>query len=82
VFSPLHHRAIIDLSGRRLEAVGDILDKDFEILDSGRVAGRVSRAWFRIRDTYGVEVAPGEDDALMICIAVCLDRIHHDEERR
>jgi uncharacterized protein YxjI len=33
-------------------------------------------------DTYGVEVAPGEDDALMICIAVCLDRIHHDEEQR
>jgi len=29
-----------------------------------------------------VDVAPGQDDALMICIAVCLDRIHHDEERR
>jgi uncharacterized protein YxjI len=82
VLSPLHHRAVIDLPGRRLEAVGDIIGKDFEIRDGHNVVGRVSRAWFRVRDTYGVEVEPGEDDALMICIAVCLDRIHHDEEER
>ena len=82
VFSPLHHRAIIDLPGGRLEAVGNFVGKDFEIRDWGRVAARVSRSWFRVRDTYGVEVEEGEDDVLMICIAVCLDRIHHDEEQR
>jgi uncharacterized protein YxjI len=83
VFSPLHHRANIDLAdGRRLEAVGNLLDKDFEIRDGHRVLARTSRAWFRVRDTYGVDVAPGENDALMIAIAVCLDRIHEEEERR
>jgi uncharacterized protein YxjI len=83
VFSPLHHRANIDLAGGgRLEAVGNLIDKDFEIRDGGQPIARVSRAWFRVRDTYGVDVAPGQDDALIICIAVCLDRIHHDEERR
>lgn len=82
VFSPLHHRAVIDLAdGGRLEAVGNITGKDFEIRDGHHVLGRVSRAWFRIRDTYGVETAPGADDALMICIAVCLDRIHQEEEQ-
>ena len=81
VFSPLHHRAAIDLAdGGRLEASGNIIGKDFEIRDGHRVLARVSRAWFRVRDTYGVDVAPDEDDALMICIAVCLDRIHADEE--
>ena len=39
----------------------------------------VSRSWFRIRDAYGVDVAPGENDALIICIAICLDRIHDTE---
>jgi uncharacterized protein YxjI len=83
VFSPLHHRAHIDLAGGgRLEAVGDIIDKEFEVRDGHRVVARISRKWFRVRDTYGVDVAPGENDALMICIAVCLDRIHHDEEER
>jgi uncharacterized protein YxjI len=83
VISPLRHRAIIDLAdGRRLEAVGNLFDKDFDILDGGQAVARISRSWFRIRDTYGVEVAPGENDALMICIAVCLDRIHQEEEHR
>jgi uncharacterized protein YxjI len=81
VFSPLHHRAAVDLAdGRRLEAVGNIIDKDFEIRDGHRVVARVSRAWFRVRDTYGIDVAPGENDALMIAVAVCLDRIHAEEE--
>ena len=81
VFSPLHHRANIDLGGGgRLEAVGNIIDKDFEIRDGGQVIARVSRAWFRIRDTYGVDVAPGQNDAFIICAAVCLDRIHAEEE--
>ena len=59
VISPLHHRAIIDIAGRgRLEAVGNIIDKDFEIRDGGQVVAQISRAWFRLRDTYGVDVAP------------------------
>jgi uncharacterized protein YxjI len=83
VISPLHHRSVIDIPGReRLEAVGNLIDKDFEIRDGGYVVAQISRAWFRVRDTYGVDVAPGENDALFICIAICLDRIHNDEERR
>jgi uncharacterized protein YxjI len=46
------------------------------------VIGRISRQWFRVRDTYGVEVAPGADDAFVISIAVCIDRIHEDEEKK
>jgi uncharacterized protein YxjI len=82
-FSPFKHRYEIDLAdGTRLEAVGNFADKDWEIAArGGRVVGRISRRWFRIRDTYGVEVEPGEDDALVIAIAVCIDRIHEDEVR-
>jgi uncharacterized protein YxjI len=81
-FSPLRHRYEIDLAdGSRLDAAGNFADKDWEIVDAdGRLAGRVSRQWFRIRDTYGVEVPPGADDALIIAIAVCIDRIHEDEQ--
>jgi uncharacterized protein YxjI len=81
LFSPLHHRSVIELHGvGQLEAVGNMIDKEFEIRDGGMVLAQISRSWFRIRDTYGVDVAPGQDDALMIAIAVVLDRIHHDEE--
>jgi uncharacterized protein YxjI len=83
LISPLHHRSVIDLAGGgQLEAVGNILDKEFEIRSGHGVLARVSRSWFRTRDAYGVDVAPGQDDALVIAIAVCLDRIHQDEEER
>ena len=83
IISPLHHRSVIDLAdGSQLEAVGNILDKEFDILAGGQPIAHVSRSWFRLRDTYGVDVAPGGNDALILAIAVCLDRIHHDEEEK
>lgn len=82
-FSPLRHRYVVDLAGgEQLEAVGNFTDKDWTLTgQDGRALGRISRRWFRIRDTYGVEVEPGADDALVIAIAVCIDRIHEDEVR-
>jgi len=34
----------------------------------------VSKRWFRVRDTYGIEVAPAQDDALILAVTVCIDR--------
>jgi uncharacterized protein YxjI len=83
LFSPLHHRSVVDVHGvGQFEAVGNIIDKEFEIRAGGMVLAQISRSWFRIRDTYGVDVAPGQDDALILAIAVCLDRIHHDEQQQ
>lgn len=83
MFSPLHHKSAVDLvDGRTLEAVGNLTGREFDIKDGDHTLARVSRAWFQIRDTYGVDVAPGEDDAMLLAAAVCLDRIHHDEEER
>jgi uncharacterized protein YxjI len=83
LISPLHHRSVVELpGGGELEAIGNIVDKEFEIRSGGTVVAQISRSWFRIRDTYGVDMAPGQDDALILSVAVCLDRIHHDEEER
>ena len=83
LISPLHHRSTVELAdGRQLDVTGSILDKEFEITAGGEILARISRAWFRIRDTYGVEVAPGQDDVLFLAIAVALDRIRHDDEVR
>jgi uncharacterized protein YxjI len=83
MFSPFKHRYEIDLAdGSRLEASGDFRDKNWQLVDgNGQLVGAISRKWFRIRDTYGVEVAPGANDALIIAIAVCIDRIYEDEQR-
>jgi uncharacterized protein YxjI len=83
LISPLRHRSTVELAdGSQLDVTGSILDKEFEITAGGEVLARISRAWFRIRDTYGVEVEPGQDDVLFLAIAVALDRIQHDDDVR
>ena len=63
------------------EVHGDIFDHEFTITRGGRVVATVSKQWFSLTDTYGVEVAQGEDDALILASVLALD-LAEDEERR
>ena len=38
----------------------------------------VSKKWFRLRDSYGVSIDPGQDDVLILAVAVCIDEMAHD----
>jgi uncharacterized protein YxjI len=38
---------------------GNILDHEYEIEAEREKVAEVSKKWFRVRDTYGVEVSPG-----------------------
>ena len=74
--SPLRDRFSIDLKdGGDLSAKGNIVDHEYEIERDGDKIAEISKRWFRIRDTYGIQVAPGQNDALIIAIAVCIDEI-------
>ena len=69
-------------NGAQLAAAGNFTGKDFEIRDpNGLVYGRMSRERWRMRDTYWVDVPDGQDAALIIAIAICIDRIHEDAEK-
>jgi uncharacterized protein YxjI len=35
----------------------------------------VSKRWFRVRDTYGVDVAPDQDDALVLAVTVAVESL-------
>jgi uncharacterized protein YxjI len=35
----------------------------------------ISKRWFRVRESYGVAVGPGQDDALVLAVAVCIDHL-------
>jgi uncharacterized protein YxjI len=68
--------------GSQLEATGNFSGKDFEIYgQDGLAYGRMSRERWRMRDTYWVDVPDGQDAALIISMAICIDRIHEDAER-
>src|SRR4051812_31726016 len=76
LITPLRDRFTIELgNGGELHAKGNIVDHEYEIERDGHKVAEISRRWFRIRDTYGIEVAPGEDDALILAAAVCIDEM-------
>ncbi len=35
--------------------------------------------WFRVADTYGVEVAPGQDPVVILAVTAVLDTMAHPE---
>ena len=74
--SPLRDRFAIDLKeGGDLSAKGNVVDHEYEIERDGEKVAQISKRWFRVRDTYGIEVAPGENDALIIALAACIDEM-------
>ena len=77
--TPLRDRFSIDVEGGEdLEAKGNIVDHEYKIERDGDEIAEVSRRWFRVRDTYGVEITPGQDDALILATVVCIDQMTHD----
>jgi uncharacterized protein YxjI len=76
--SPIRDRFSIEVEGGDdMEAKGNVLDHEYKIERGGDTVAEVSRRWFRVRDTYGIEVADGQDDALMLAITVCIDQMSH-----
>jgi len=74
LITPIRERWSVDIRGQKdLEVQGNFLDHEYRI---GNIA-EVSKKWFRLRDTYGVEVDPGQDDALILAITVCVDEMAH-----
>jgi uncharacterized protein YxjI len=63
--------------GPDLRVQGNIVDHDYTIEQDGAKVAEVSKRWFRVRDTYGVEVAPGENDVLILAITAVVDNMAH-----
>ena len=80
LITPLRDRFTIALEAgdEELSAKGNVLDHEFEIERDGDRIAQISKRWFRIRDTYGIEIAPGEDDALLLAATVCIDEMARD----
>jgi uncharacterized protein YxjI len=65
--------------GPDLKVHGNIVDHEYEIeIDDGPKVGEVSKKWFRVRDSYGVDVLDPALTVLVLSIAVAVDSMSHD----
>ena len=81
VFTFVHCRFTVDVPGPDdLEATGDFTDHEYTFERGGRTVAVVSKRWFSWTDTYGVEIAEGEDDILLLAATVVIDMACHEHK--
>ena len=74
LITPIRDRWSVDVTaGSDMEIQGNVLDHEYTVEAGGTKVAEISKKWFRLRDTYGVEIAPGQDDALILAITVAVD---------
>jgi uncharacterized protein YxjI len=78
IISPIRDRFTVKIkNGPDLEVKGNILDHEYTIGEGRDKVAEVSKKWFRIRDSYGVEIEPGQDEAVILAVTVCIDQMAH-----
>ncbi len=76
MITPIRDRWVVKIkNGPDLEVQGNILDHEYSIGEGRDKIAEVSKKWFRLRDTYGVSIDPGQDDALILAVTVCIDQM-------
>ena len=78
LITPVRDRWTVKIgSGPDLDVQGNILDHEYEIKEGRRKIAQVSKKWFRVRDSYGVEIAPDQEDVVILAVTVALDNMAH-----
>jgi uncharacterized protein YxjI len=79
LISPLRDRWAVTIeNGPDLEVQGNVLDHEYTISDGRTPVATVSKKWFRVADTYGVEVAPDQDPVVVLAATVVVDMMAHE----
>jgi len=74
LFTPFGQRFTIDVPGPSdMEISGDLLDHEFTIERDGQTVATISKRWLSVTASYAVDVAPGEDDVLILASVLALD---------
>ena len=77
----LRDRFRIDVPGTGdLEVSGSILDHDYTVTRGGETVASVSKKWLSVTDSYGVEIADGEDPVLILAAIIVVDLVIHSRE--
>jgi uncharacterized protein YxjI len=61
---------------------GNIFDHEYTIKQGWNKIAEISKKWFSFTDTYGVEIDPGQNDILILAVAIAIDMMAHDEDQK
>jgi len=74
LFTAFGERFTIHVHGAGdMEIDGDLLSHEFTIQRDGHTVATISRRWLSMTASYAVDVAPGEDDVLILASVLAVD---------
>jgi uncharacterized protein YxjI len=76
------HWSVNVRGGPDLDVQGNILDHEYSIHERRQKIAEVSKKWLSLTDTYGVEVDEGQNDILILAIAIAIDMMAHDDDEK
>ena len=83
LIAPLRDRWTVKVkNGEDLDVQGSILDHEYSIKQGRTKVAEVSKKWFSFTDTYGVEIDPGQNDILILAVAVAIDIMAHPDKKK
>lgn len=78
LITPLRDRWTVKIGdGPDLNVQGNVLNHQYTIGEGGGKIAEVSKKWFRLADTYGVQIEPGQNDILILAVTVAIDMMAH-----
>jgi uncharacterized protein YxjI len=81
LFAPFGDKFAIELAdGTEIHMHGDIFAHEYQIQRGEQTVAEISKRWFAFTDTYGITIAPGEDEGLILAVAVAIDEMAHDPD--
>jgi uncharacterized protein YxjI len=81
LLTPLRDRWSVNVKdGPDLDVQGNILDHEYSIKQGWNKVAEISKRWFSLTDTYGVEIDPGQNDILILAVAIAIDMMAHDDD--
>jgi len=80
-FSWFKSKFTLDVPGPNdYEITGSFWQQEYSFTRRGRTVASVSKKWFSLTDTYGIDIVSGEDDVAILATAVVIDLVCHDEK--
>jgi uncharacterized protein YxjI len=76
------HWTVTVRGGPDLDVQGNILDHEYSIMQRRNKIAEVSKKWLSLTDTYGVEIDAGQNDILILALAIAIDMMSHDEDKK
>lgn len=64
--------------GTDLVVQGNILDFEYSIKAGSKKVAEISKKILRLTDTYSVEIADGQNDILILAVAIAVDMMAHN----